>query len=98
MKASSVIYMTNSLSPDYTIRGLINMDSIGGGRKQKEGARQGKMRAPLRQINWNVGDRGWFSVLFISARVIRIDLASLSLSLSLWITYQTWFASELLTR
>ena len=48
MKASSVIYMTNSLSPDYTIRGLINMDSIGGGREQKEGARQRKMRAPLR--------------------------------------------------
>ncbi|KOX73823.1 hypothetical protein WN51_13901, partial [Melipona quadrifasciata] len=47
-QASSVIYMTNSLSPDYTIRGLINMDSIGGGREQKEGARQGKMRAPLR--------------------------------------------------
>lgn len=28
MRASLVIYMTNSLSLDYTIRGLINMNSI----------------------------------------------------------------------
>lgn len=41
MRASSVIYMTNSLSLDYTIRGLINMNSIS---EQETKGRLRKMR------------------------------------------------------
>lgn len=56
MRASSVIYMTNSLSLDYTIRGLINMNSIS--EQETKGRRTTKKnQSAVMIISWHVEDQ-----------------------------------------